>query len=696
MANVTYLSPGGDESAGLLLFPTISGTVGYDSGIHHTGPGSIKFDTTGSAVSCYVYTSANSLRAAGNRWSMWVYVPTNPGTNGASLFQAWQGTSNVYRLHMNSAGKLVLMRSGGLTLQTSASSLGTAGWHRISGAHTITSTTVNEIRIWVDGDPTPWLTVTNVTLGFATPDKAVLGVSNSPCDASFVVYIDDVYIDDGTTLDDPGDIRVTAKLPASRDAGSGWDNNSVTMSDATRTTAVSQRPTLEATVDVDYISHYATAQATEAFTLETAAAGDVDISGDSIVGYMGWARIWLSTTTGTPTWSLVLNGSTYALPDTGTTHTTPTQPVTSTTYPSNAQGIGLTSSAIAANTFLAECGVVVAYTIGGGATEYPQSVSATLTLSSTTLKSVGKVVNAPLTLSSTYLRSIGKGVSAPLTLSAGATKQVGRSIPATLTLSSTTTKQVGRKVVGTLALSATTLAQRVKLMTVTATLALSAAVKRQVGKGVSAPLTLTSATIKQIGKKVSAGLGLSALVDAVKQAGVQVYDQSVSASLALSAAVQKQISRKVSATLTLTAAVQALKVKIQSVVATLALSATVKRQVGKVVSAPLTLSVTYRRAIAYRVTAPLALGASVVKQVTSKVAATLSLSATTTKAVTKAVSASLSLGAVVNAVARHLSDIIKGAIALFHTPTATVDLTDSAASSVVVADSGGKVVIEDE
>src|SRR6185295_16060543 len=91
----------------------------------------------------------------------------------------------------------------------------------------------------------------------------------------------------------------------------------------------------------------------------SASAGDVDITGASVVGYMGWLWSKQAAVSGTP--KLTLNGVDYASTQT-TSPAIHRQCVTTTSYPSDAAAIGMVSGGTADDTFLYECGVVVAFT----------------------------------------------------------------------------------------------------------------------------------------------------------------------------------------------------------------------------------------------------------------------------------------------------------------------------------------------
>jgi hypothetical protein len=165
---------------------------------------------------------------------------------------------------------------------------------------------------------------------------------------SHICWFDQIYLDDGDDMDDPGDKRSTAKLPASVNEDN-WDTTG-------GTGAVNERP-LSVT---NYKQHAASSGVRQTYTLQSAATGDVDISGNTIAGYMGWA--WAKKGAGDdgdlP--ALIVNNVVQPIILT----TTPKLfkfSVASSSYPSHAAGIGMRSNEEAADTFMYEAGAVVVY-----------------------------------------------------------------------------------------------------------------------------------------------------------------------------------------------------------------------------------------------------------------------------------------------------------------------------------------------
>ncbi len=96
---------------------------------------------------------------------------------------------------------------------------------------------------------------------------------------------------------------------------------------------------------------------TEEYTIEAASVGDINITGATIVDYMGWISAGASTSV---TGSIVVGGSASNVSLT-TTITLFTKVKGSTTYPAGGTDIGMVSSGSVGTDSLYECGIIVAY-----------------------------------------------------------------------------------------------------------------------------------------------------------------------------------------------------------------------------------------------------------------------------------------------------------------------------------------------
>lgn len=180
------------------------------------------------------------------------------------------------------------------------------------------------------------LFLTNLTFGWlVSPGE------NHAC------WFDQIYIDDGDDLSDIGNVLMTAKLPALVNE----NNWNTTVGNG----AVNERPLSE----TNYMKDTTDNGARQSYTLQAASGGDVNISGKTIVGYMGWA--WAKVGAGDSLqWFLIVNGQDVSQ-NLSTDPVLLKSPFTSATYPSDAAGIGMVADNEFADTFMFECGVIVAY-----------------------------------------------------------------------------------------------------------------------------------------------------------------------------------------------------------------------------------------------------------------------------------------------------------------------------------------------
>lgn len=218
-------------------------------------------------------------------------------------------------------------------------------FHRVGISYVINAINDMDVKLFVNGveelslDGRPTFNQTSA------PDL-LYGWVGSP-GASQVCWFDQVYIDDVDDLTDPGPIYMTAKLPAAVNA----DNFDTTGG----TGAVNERPVSL----TNYRQQAGVTQVHQNYTLQAASVGDIDISGETLIGHMGWAIAKKGSGSGTGA-GLTVNGVTTDV-TLATSAALVKKGVFSEDYPSDAAGIGLRSVDGDADTFLYECGAVVAY-----------------------------------------------------------------------------------------------------------------------------------------------------------------------------------------------------------------------------------------------------------------------------------------------------------------------------------------------
>ncbi|HEY6020913.1 MAG TPA: right-handed parallel beta-helix repeat-containing protein, partial [Candidatus Paceibacterota bacterium] len=371
----TFMSAGGNEALDdVPTFASASGTVGYSTEQHHTGPGSIKYDTGASAIAAYNTSPTDVLNDAGSRFSTWLYLTDVRAWDNVIHLLVWQAAASnaVWGLQRNTDTLWRVVSSSGTVLGSGTLAI-TTGWHRISAAHVITSATSFTIKVWVDG--TLLITATTGTLNYTSSSRLLVGERGATPAANKVMYASDVYVDNGSDLTDPGDIRTTVKLPAS-DGSREWNGDMPNPAYP----VVSERPLNSST------GHYLSALTSDypdkkvTFGIQAAADGDVDISGLTVVGVYGWAYAYAGAAY---TGNIRLLGVEYPHVFTGATAAYGRAGAAISEYPTGTDVIGsATGSSQPASYLLYECGVVIAYLqppdadVGVGLVSQAQSVLA--------------------------------------------------------------------------------------------------------------------------------------------------------------------------------------------------------------------------------------------------------------------------------------------------------------------------------
>lgn len=340
MATITFLEAGGASTGGTQLWNTTTSTWVVDTTVKPVGAYS-SLRSEGGSVTAVTIGNAGRLSA-------YFYRPVAFGSNSI-IYRLFKSGANAVSagVSITTGGSLVITNGTGSTIATGPAVLTLSTWYRISVSYNNNSVSNSlDIKVYLDGKIE--VSATGVsTNGNSVIDRFLLaGVSSI-----IPYYYAHVYADNGTDLTDSGDIRCTAKFPATVNTND-WDT-------VGGTGAVNERP-LDA---ANYMEQAGASQVNQNYNIQSAVDGDVNVSTSAVAGYMGWAWAKESVVSGTP--KLTLNGTDYAV----TLTTSPAvyrQCVTSANYPVDAAAIGMVSSGTADDTFLYECGVVVAFTIPPG------------------------------------------------------------------------------------------------------------------------------------------------------------------------------------------------------------------------------------------------------------------------------------------------------------------------------------------
>lgn len=340
MATIFFETP--DATQGTQWWTSISGSVTYDSTTaRKSGLASWKCDS--GAGNAAAYLRKQPLSSGPDRLSFYMRLDSLPASDATVALIGSNSTVGI-----TSGG---VLRYYELSTQkgSDGSTLSVGTWYRICIALDLSG---QAAKVFLDGVEDISATSLNFTdttqcyIGWGTYSGPGLPGANE------VLNIQHVYIDDDTSVTDTDDMRVTAKLPAA------VNNNNYDTTEGTG--AVNERPISE----TNGMMHAAKSAVLQDYTLETAAAGDVDISGGDITLVARCAWMWSVHSKDGDTYFLVDNGD-------STTHSWSDQEVAtlnyaitdSAVYPSNAAGIGQKSGAASPDDYLYECGTLIAYKV---------------------------------------------------------------------------------------------------------------------------------------------------------------------------------------------------------------------------------------------------------------------------------------------------------------------------------------------
>jgi hypothetical protein len=349
---VTFLEPGGDATFNASLttaggfWTDISSTPAVATDfVHGSHLRSIKYRTN--SVDTVGQSAFGVINSSGTRISLYIYLNALP--TGTVNFFADQGIT--WQIKLTSAGVLQFWNNSA-QVGSNGSTLSTGVWYRLCLAFTVTSTTVNEFRLFKNGVLD--ISVTNATLQNRILNSFYIGNQN---DATFDLRSSDHYIDNSSSLTDTGDIWVTAKRPNANGTTNGFTTQIGSGGSGYGTghsPQVNERP-LSTTNGWSMVG--AGNAVTEEYSIEGKATGDIDISSATIVDFMGWA--YMSSLAG-ETVQMIVGGvnSSQAITSTNAMYT---KVAGSTTYPTGGTDIGITTDTSLTTVSLFECGVIVAY-----------------------------------------------------------------------------------------------------------------------------------------------------------------------------------------------------------------------------------------------------------------------------------------------------------------------------------------------
>ena len=354
MAITKFLESGTDATQGFEFYTTTAGTVASATDQAHTGPRSIKMSTGAGNAAANVRKSS-ILASAGRRVSFYFRTDSLPTTKGTICQFFTSGGSSVYSAEFQTDGTLSNI-PGGATTATGTKVLSTNTWYRICISFYFTTTTDFTFKIYIDGvlDSTA-----NAGTMSGSPTFDRLSLAISAIGANKNHWFDDIYVDDGASSSsqpDTSNIFVTNKRPNANGTTNGWTGTGAGSGYGTGNSVyVNEQPLSTAS----YVSVVGAGSAvTEEYNIENASTGDVNITGLTLVDYVGWVY---TTALIAETGKIIVNNVSSNISIT-TSNAMFTAFAGSTTYPAGTgTDIGEITSTTVTTVTLYECGIIFAY-----------------------------------------------------------------------------------------------------------------------------------------------------------------------------------------------------------------------------------------------------------------------------------------------------------------------------------------------
>lgn len=344
-----FMEPGGDSTFDDFLWLTTGGGAVATDFVHGGHIKSFSY-STGSVSTLQI----GDVLGTSGKESLWIYLNALPSATVQFARLQTVGLGGVVTLCLTSGGVLQLRNNnqGGTQLGSNGTTLSTGVWYQIVLAHTISSTTVNEFRVFVNNALS--ITATNVTITNTAVSNWIIGNVNG--NATLDLRTSDHYVNDSADLADPGAIWVTAKRPIANGTINGFTTQVGAGGSGYGTghsPQVNERP--RSTTNGWRIIGAGSA-VTEEYNIETKSQGDIDISTATIVDYAGWGQIQGLISEGG---NIILNGNSTAITIDGN----PIQVARgSATYPAGTGAdVGFQTDTTLTTTTLYECGIMVAY-----------------------------------------------------------------------------------------------------------------------------------------------------------------------------------------------------------------------------------------------------------------------------------------------------------------------------------------------
>lgn len=357
------------------------------------------------AASCYISSDDGAITPAGTRISFRLYIVALPtGTKGIMAYTGAAGGTTRISIKLTSAGVLQLW-NGDTTAQigSNGSTLATGQWYRISFATVLTSTTVNQFRLFVEGNLD--ISVSNASIASTSVSDLVFGNKSVSGDATFNFRVSDIYADDSTALTDPGNIYVTAKRPFANGSLNEWTTQ-IGAGGSGYGSGHAPQVNERALSTTNGWSITNAAKKTEEYSIEGITAGDFNLTGAAILDFLGWVSAKVASAS---TGNIIVAGVATNISVT-TSFTYFEKVAGSQTYPAGNTDIGMDTNTVNQLFSLAECGIIIAFI---------PPVNSSLSDTQAMDDSITVAIDIPLSLSDTQGMddSVSVGIDLPQNLS---------------------------------------------------------------------------------------------------------------------------------------------------------------------------------------------------------------------------------------------------------------------------------------
>lgn len=311
-----------------------------------------------SSSGAYVATQPGVVSGTGGRVSGWFYLNAMPTANAGVLMTEGSNNNSPVIGVLVTSGGVLKARTGATTLLTggTGATITTGTWYRISMVFTVTSTTVYSLNVYLNGVLT--ISITNSTaLSNASP--SVVRFGDDVGSAAIDMRVSDCYVDNGTSLTDPGNIWIAVKRPNANGTTNGFTTQ-VGAGGSGYGTGHSPQVNERAASQTNGWSVVGAGSAvTEEYNIEGLSVGDTNLTGATIVDVLAWATckavlaetvqlILAGVQTG---FALVANTVSLIMIGQGS----------ATFPPGTGADVGMVTSTTATTVSLFECGILIAY-----------------------------------------------------------------------------------------------------------------------------------------------------------------------------------------------------------------------------------------------------------------------------------------------------------------------------------------------